>query len=178
MTKIAKQAFRFLDLPPELRNRIYEHVVVLDQPQIPSICSRMHVDKATAAQPAITRPCRATRQKSLPLSHSLNDFDFHVHRCDFSYFFNWVHNVPVATRKHVRIVWLILKDRWTCGRGLLELARWAATSEGTENMDVCYDDRDWYSDFGLLFHDNLMGIDGVMDKTVEAFRGAMALRVK
>ena len=55
-----------LDLPPELRNKIYETV----------LNSEEEIDITTDQQPSITKVCRQFRQESLGLYYSRNEFKF------------------------------------------------------------------------------------------------------
>ncbi|KAK5127818.1 hypothetical protein LTR85_004934 [Meristemomyces frigidus] len=137
----SNQPFRFLDLPPELRNRVYDDLVVTEAPLLPSACQ--HTSRPSAAQPDITRVCRQIRQEALPMFYGLNQFDVHIHRCDFAYFIDYMDTIGEHNRKHIKIVVLQLMDRLTCGNGLLDFARWCASAEGTAEMGISVEVDEW-----------------------------------
>lgn len=94
-------------------------------------------------QPAVTRVCRQIRDESLPLFYGVNVFDFHVHRCDFDYFFEWMRNIGVQNRKCVQTVRFTLKNMWSCGPGLLDFVRWWATTDGIDKPTMQFDTQEW-----------------------------------
>lgn len=135
-------ASRLLSLPPELRNRIYEYVVTSeDCLLIPSICK--HRDLPSAEQPGLTRVNRQLRKESLAMFYTQNIFTAHIHRCDFGFLIDWMNSIGVDNRQRICRVRLNLKDRWTCGKGLLDFFRWCVQSEGTEDMLMGYSPGDW-----------------------------------
>ena len=74
-----------MDLPPELRHRIYGYAVTSAEALLfPSVCK--HTSAPLSAQPSITRVCRQMRKEALPLFYVLNKFEAHVYTFDFSYF--------------------------------------------------------------------------------------------
>lgn len=75
--------------------------------------------------------------------YSQNAFAYHVHRCDFDFMFEWMDSIGMTNRSKIRRVQLILKDRWTCGAGLLDFLRWCTKSTGTEDMWLEYSAYDW-----------------------------------
>lgn len=69
-----QQAFRMLDLPAELRTRIYE-LVVIKAPVIDTTITRDHVEIANMLiQPPLCRVCRQVRNESLPIFYGANVF--------------------------------------------------------------------------------------------------------
>ena len=179
--------FRFLDLPPEMRNRIYEAVVISARPlHIPSAC--YHGKEASAVEPAITRVNKQLRRESLGMFYSMNAFEYHIHRCDFGYFLAWMDDIGLNNRSQIRDVTLVLKDSWTCGEGLIDFVRWCAKSEGTkmmlidiegmtawnhEHLDILLeedphleaklDDGLDLADYDLMFGETYDALDGAID---------------
>lgn len=68
----------FLDLPPELRIQIYQHVLIRNQPTIIGEAYRWSLVKHSIgrqlAQPSITRASRLIRNESLPIFYGENMF--------------------------------------------------------------------------------------------------------
>ncbi|KAK5743813.1 hypothetical protein LTR17_002435 [Elasticomyces elasticus] len=56
-----------LALPPELRNRIWEHTLVSREPHV-------KIDKETWRQPPLLRTCKQIRQEAGPMYYGLNKF--------------------------------------------------------------------------------------------------------
>lgn len=128
-------AFRFLDLPTEIRNRIYEYVEAcapLQGPILPSICQ--HHNVRLAVQPKVTKVSRQLRNEAIPIFYASNKFEVHIHRCDFQFFFDWMDKIGFDNRKHLRNVSVHLMDRWVCGEALVHLVRWRAKTTGLENL--------------------------------------------
>ncbi|KAK3669185.1 hypothetical protein LTR78_010939 [Recurvomyces mirabilis] len=65
---------RLLELPPELRNRIYEYC--------PIERGRAIVITAALKQPAMLSVCRLIRSEALDVWYQCNDFDIHITDCD------------------------------------------------------------------------------------------------
>jgi len=112
-----EQPFRFLDLPPELRDHIYESAVYTGT-LYPS--TRRESSSNQATQPPITRASRQLRKESLPLFYSTNSFAMHpccVHcTCDrpnggscekitgnvaASAFMKWFESIGYANIRHI-----------------------------------------------------------------------------
>ncbi|KAF7198520.1 hypothetical protein HII31_00259 [Pseudocercospora fuligena] len=144
--------FRLLDLPPELRNRIYEYVVVEENILIPSICH--HRERTYAVQPAITKVNRQIRDESLSVFYGCNKFEVHVHRCDFDFFSEWMNTVGVSNRQRLRNIKFSLLDRWTCAEGLLDLVRWMARANGIAKLSIRGDAAMWNKKYLLYRSDN------------------------
>ncbi|KAK3070140.1 hypothetical protein LTR53_010971 [Teratosphaeriaceae sp. CCFEE 6253] len=75
---------RLLRLPPELRNRIYEYVLIVETPISRNLPPRSwwgteaHIlrDFATAVrQPPLTRTCRVMRSETIPIFYGANTFE-------------------------------------------------------------------------------------------------------
>lgn len=82
----------FLDLPPEIRDVIYEHVVVKDN-SVVTMLSNAHCfnSEVSAAQPAISYVNKQTRQESLAIFYKRNTFTAEVSfREDLETTINWV----------------------------------------------------------------------------------------
>lgn len=78
--------FRFLELPPELRNFVYKLVVVSNEPIAPRLSGHGRLlmlptyNDKNHVQPAITKVSRQLRQEALPLFYGENTFDL-SHGC-------------------------------------------------------------------------------------------------
>ncbi|KAK4890306.1 hypothetical protein LTR27_010949 [Elasticomyces elasticus] len=64
-----------LALPPELRNRIWEHTVSREP--------HVTIDKETWRQPPLLRTCKQIRQEAAPMYYGLNKFSIVVTDLDF-----------------------------------------------------------------------------------------------
>lgn len=124
------KVFRFLDLPRELRDYIYEATLRVDELHIPSAC--WHPGAKFAEQPALIRVCCQIRQEALPLFYQLNTFVAHIHRADFSYSLSYINIIGSSNVRNLRRVDLRVGDRGialTCGAGLLDFVRWYSVTE-------------------------------------------------
>ncbi|KAK5704354.1 hypothetical protein LTR97_003372 [Elasticomyces elasticus] len=65
-----------LTLPPELRNRIWEHSLVSPEPPV-------RIDNETWRQPPLIRTCKQIRQEAAPMYYGLNKFSIIVTDLDF-----------------------------------------------------------------------------------------------
>lgn len=110
----------------------------------PSICD--HPEKPTAIQPAITQVCRQTRTEALPMFYMANEFDYHVHRCDFDILFSWLRGIGSANRKALRSLKMTLRDRWTCGKGLLDVVCGFARFGDVDIKAITISESDWINE--------------------------------
>ncbi|KAK4555969.1 hypothetical protein LTR86_007189 [Recurvomyces mirabilis] len=65
---------RLLELPPELRNRIYGYYLIER--------GRAIIITAALKQPAMLSVCRLIRSEALDIWYQCNDFDIHITDCD------------------------------------------------------------------------------------------------
>ncbi|KAK4959881.1 hypothetical protein LTR10_002769 [Elasticomyces elasticus] len=143
----AIQPFPFMELPPELRNRVYEICIPFGQSCIiPGACHHCSEDDPPI-QPAITRISRDVRTESLAMFYALNKFQYHALRYDFSHLVAHCVSVgawAVKDIKHVEIfinemVWYDDENaRIVCGEGLWDLFRWYASTKFVIEL-VCSD---------------------------------------
>ncbi|KAK5704352.1 hypothetical protein LTR97_003370 [Elasticomyces elasticus] len=68
---------RLLDLPPELRNAIYEYALVIHQPITISKTSQW-------TQPGLLRACKQIRQEAAPIYYGMNQFHIYCPSLDFT----------------------------------------------------------------------------------------------
>ena len=122
-------SFRFLDLPAELRSRVYDYVLLGNEKiTIDPVRKTMH------QQPAITKVSRQLRRESLPAFLRCSTFEF-----DFTWDENfrpyngfvaaavrrWVGNMPRPQWKHLRAISLNLRipnSLWSNIPGKIEFA--------------------------------------------------------
>lgn len=143
----AVQPFRFLDLPPELRNRIYEYCVTSpDDLLLPAACR--HSSEPQAVQPPITRTCRQVRGEALPLFNQLNVFRAHIHRCDFSHMISYLDTLKdCKSIKQISLIVQYEQEAMSCGAGLGDLVTWYALSEETR---MVFRTHGWGGDVKLI----------------------------
>ncbi|KAK3645652.1 hypothetical protein LTR56_003747 [Elasticomyces elasticus] len=134
----AIKPFPFMELPPELRNRIYEKCIDGDQYLIiPGDCHHGPDQRDPPLQPAITRVSRNIRIESLAMFYSVNKFEFHALRFDFSRLIahlDWVSTWAVKAIKQVRIfmnevAWHGDKFMVNCAEGIWSLFKWLALTD-------------------------------------------------
>ncbi|KAI7491799.1 hypothetical protein KC367_g9262 [Hortaea werneckii] len=80
-------AFRFLDLPPELRNAVYEQALsvgVVHIPREPKAARRVR-------PPALLHVCRQIRQESSPFYYATNTFCLCISDADTRFAIKWLH---------------------------------------------------------------------------------------
>ncbi|KAK4955216.1 hypothetical protein LTR10_007411 [Elasticomyces elasticus] len=80
-TRVPRTSSALLNLPPELRNRIWEEALVSKKGS-----TSIAINKHTWAQPLLLRTCKQIRKEAGPMYYSLNtfaivhtDLDFRVH---------------------------------------------------------------------------------------------------
>ncbi|KAF1984868.1 hypothetical protein K402DRAFT_119994 [Aulographum hederae CBS 113979] len=96
----------FLDLPGEIRNRIYELVVTSDRPIEPLFGSDFSWFNDKSHRPiselAINGICRQIRKEALPLFFENNRFIFDSFPTSNSYYTEWLHSIGPDNNKHLR----------------------------------------------------------------------------
>ncbi|KAK5111957.1 hypothetical protein LTR85_011704 [Meristemomyces frigidus] len=99
---------RLLALPPELRNKIYEYVLI-DNAGV------VVVTQATV-QPPLLRTCTKVRSQALPIWYADNEFEVKIRDCDGSIYVKWLrHTRSIGSKGALRRVAWILSGRpnWT-----------------------------------------------------------------
>ena len=154
--------FRFLDLPPELRNRVYEEILVSPHTcKIPSICG-VH-QSWTWLDPIkenILTLSRQVRAEALSIYYGCNTFEAHIHRTDFAFFTGWLTAIGEENRLRLRKVTFTLQDRWTCADGLIDLVRDLARISGIDKIVYAIDTDSWTERYGYEIRDGKQ----IMDK--------------
>lgn len=129
MQLTAKPRCHLLELPPELRNRIYELVVVRDEPVKTVIISdfQHRACFARLQQPRITATCQQIRQESLSIFYTCNSFRFSIgvdYKKDFSTLANYLDIVGESACKQLKDVRLdILSGRLPQAKYLIQFVR-------------------------------------------------------
>lgn len=95
-SQVRQQNSRLLDLPPELRNQIYRHV--LHEPN--KIVIPTHGPIPT--EPGLVRTCREIRAESLLIYYQENKFEFEVRSFDISTYLHWCMQSKIR-RRRVRV---------------------------------------------------------------------------
>ncbi|KAK5707240.1 hypothetical protein LTR17_020873 [Elasticomyces elasticus] len=136
--------FPFMELPPELRNRVYELCIPSDQTSVlRSYCGhRTGIDKPT--EPHITKVSRAVRTEVLGMFYASNNFEFHAMRYGFGPFVAQCKDLSTWAVKQIRQVHIYIAEMsWgldfeiRCAEGLWELFRWYASSKFLIGKLVC-----------------------------------------
>jgi hypothetical protein len=97
----------FLDLPPELRNRIYD--LVFSEFKLELVLS------ATQPRPPLLRTCRQIRQEASSLYYARS---FLV-TCAEEICVPWLRSIPAEMRKHMRAVKLLRGRKWVGSSSIL-----------------------------------------------------------
>ncbi|SMR52706.1 unnamed protein product [Zymoseptoria tritici ST99CH_1E4] len=107
------QPFRLLDLPPELRCRIYEYCVVFDKPLLAPSASRKP-DSISAEQPAISKTSNLIRAETLPIFYKKNAFRFHLNneRDDVKHFCQYLHEIGARNRQLIKKISCDMLGTW------------------------------------------------------------------
>ena len=80
LQKLSKHC-AFLSIPPELRNRIYQYVLIEE----PYIDINTSAEEKEGAQPALTRTCHQIRDETLPVLFGRNTFRFSLRGQSFNF---------------------------------------------------------------------------------------------
>ncbi|CAK3766517.1 Hypothetical predicted protein [Lecanosticta acicola] len=84
--KHLQQPFRFLDLAPELRNRIYDYALVLDPKDSQPVHKKLK-------QPGLLTTCTQIRAEARMMWYSQNDFVIIVQDCNANLLQRWLQHV-------------------------------------------------------------------------------------
>ena len=140
------QTISFKDLPPEIRNRIYDLTCNTKHFESELIVASPNSKlKATAMQPAITRISRQIRSESLKIFYANADFVAYIREFDFSKLIRWVkcHSlVDTAVQGSPKVeVQVKLWDQMKCILDLLPFVQmWNGIEHGKFHLTVhnCY----------------------------------------
>jgi len=102
---IAGRASHFLQLPPELRNTIYRHVLIAKDPII-------DIDPFLK-QPPLLQTCRQTRSEALKLWYLSNHFAMGISHCDASLLIEFYWHLSAVNIAGVAITVVAGKKHWT-----------------------------------------------------------------
>ncbi|KAK5127539.1 hypothetical protein LTR85_006879 [Meristemomyces frigidus] len=86
MEDTAEPAFRFFDLPPELRNRIYRFALVEN--------ASVRIERTGYARPPLLRTSRQIRAESLSIYYSENKFTVSMRAYDSTLSLNFTSSLP------------------------------------------------------------------------------------
>ncbi|KAK4503289.1 hypothetical protein PRZ48_006717 [Zasmidium cellare] len=138
---------RFMNLPPELRNRIYEFAVIDSKPidlvePDPTRKSRCRRSNKTV-QPPLTLVCRQLRHEVLPIFYALNTFKVTV-CANTAYFDDWA-----GPAEYVAMRWVDrLSDLNKKHLGSIRICAFMSASDATEDFHCnklynCAEERVW-----------------------------------
>ncbi|SMQ50791.1 unnamed protein product [Zymoseptoria tritici ST99CH_3D7] len=132
------QPFRLMDLPPELRCRIYEYCVVLDKPlAAPRSCRGDDSDYAN--QPAISRTMKQIRAETLPIFYKLNAFEFRLATSeDTRQFCQYIDNIGMRNRRLMRKVKVDVLDRLSAAEQPLDFIHSCARLGGCGKLEITF----------------------------------------
>lgn len=96
-------------LPPELRNIIYEHIVVNnDKIKVRDFYAGKRT--SVAKPPSILHACRQIRGEASPLYYGLNTFDMQSYEGNDKMLCRWLAGLEAQDRSHLREI--RLDDTW------------------------------------------------------------------
>ena len=123
-----------MDLPPELRNKIYGYCVTSNKALLlRGTCICKPPLEELALRPSVTRVCRQLRAEALPLFYLLNEFEAHINKCDFRHFIREAKKIRAAGifkigKVHFEITAPNEDDSsMMCAAGLEDVVLWFAT---------------------------------------------------
>lgn len=101
-TTIPDPPFSFLDLPREIRDRIYQYALTRDQAFLwpapaPSFTTQPHPPSPNQLSPALLQTCHQVAHEALPLLYIQNRFSF-THPSDLNVF------AHIYSPKHMRLI--------------------------------------------------------------------------
>ncbi|KAK5721799.1 hypothetical protein LTR15_006391 [Elasticomyces elasticus] len=134
--------FPFLQLPPEIRNTIYELSIPDGGDRtLPSPCGCHVHDGETTREPAITKVCRQIRTESLPIYYDYNHLQLHTLRYDCSAFIahcerirTWGVKKIKAADVYIGEIELSPSPVVRCGDTLWGLFKWLAVTKMSVNL--------------------------------------------
>ena len=137
------QTISFMDLPAELRNRIYEHVLASSQDQLIIATPFRDELMSFGAQPGITRVSKQVRFETLEMFYTNSTFVAYIQDVDFDPLVDWVNSITAYGFSPKVRVEVKLLDRIKCAYELLSLVRlWKDTEHQTIHLRIhnCYTD--------------------------------------
>lgn len=109
------QAFRFPDLPAELRNKIYRLVLADKKFATPFYFKSVHgfirydkLEPSFEQQPAVTKVSRQIRSEALPLYYGYRKFFMDLTDDSFSMFKAWIGIVRESALRHLQNIVVVL----------------------------------------------------------------------
>ncbi|KAK5127429.1 hypothetical protein LTR85_006768 [Meristemomyces frigidus] len=84
------------ELPPELRNRINEMVLIQEEPFL------ITDDVITATQPPVSLVCKLLREEALSIFYSSNQFIVIISQQDISAVQGWLRAIGSKNARHIR----------------------------------------------------------------------------
>lgn len=136
----APQTSKFFELPPEIRNLIYELALPSKERNERLFITSPYVDNhmTLAVQPAVTRVSRQTRSESLAMFYANNEFSAYINRFDFRELLHFVRCITSgpAPRPRIRIHTFMMHNMG-CYRGLLDMANdWSLLNYETIHLEI------------------------------------------
>ena len=143
----------FSKLPAELRNLIWELVVLRDK-RVVRFCSDLKEDEADSAeQPALTRTCSAIRNETIPMFYTMNNFFLE----DIRSTRKWLGTLSKLNRERVDRVYISYHDWMSYGCRFFESqvpeVRYLRSSRATQLPRADEDRSEEYFIFALWSRD-------------------------
>ncbi|GIZ43925.1 hypothetical protein CKM354_000713400 [Cercospora kikuchii] len=124
-TPCALQTSKFFELPPEIRNLIYELALPSKERNERLFITSPYVDNhmTLAVQPAVTRVSRQTRSECLAMFYANNEFSAYINRFEIRELLHFVRCITSGPtpRPQIRIHTFMMHNMG-CYRGLLDMA--------------------------------------------------------
>ncbi|SMR53959.1 unnamed protein product [Zymoseptoria tritici ST99CH_3D1] len=141
------QPFRLMDLPPELRCRIYEYCVVFEEALLGPSASR-ELDSTSAEQPAISKTSIQLRAETLPIFYQKNAFEFILSTSDDAkHFCKHLDEIGARNRRLMKKVKVeMLDDMFTFG-GSLDIIHSCARLGDCGKLELESPLHDWEADW-------------------------------
>ncbi|TKA75986.1 hypothetical protein B0A55_03254 [Friedmanniomyces simplex] len=135
----AQEKCRFLTLPPELRNHIYELALVDTNPI--SIPWMYMLRSKEPSEPSLLRTCHRIRDEALPIFYSSNTFETSI--IGLGEWFRRLPDVKLGMLENVRVIGYL--------GGMFEEAQWREKSSGWAAEIAKVDGRGLVEKSALLF---------------------------
>lgn len=140
VTPCARQTATFFEIPPEIRNIIYELALPSKERNERLFITSPHVDNhmTLAVQPAITRVSQQTRSESLAMFYANNEFSAYINRFGFQELLHFVRCITSGPEPRPRIrIHTFTMHNMGCYRGLLDMANdWSLLNYETIHLEI------------------------------------------